>query len=245
MTSPGHSVSPGQGHRTARNAEPMHASRLRRWERRTEGPLAVASLLFLTSYAVRVLGDGLPDALRDLSLAVTCAAWAVFAVDYAVRWRMTGVGLRFVTSHLLDTAVLLLPLLRPLRVVRVYEAVQRRRQQPRLGLYARVMVYAGLSTGMLGFAASLALYQQEHAAPGTTVGTFGDAVWCVCATMATVGYGDVSPVTALGRLILVGVMACGLVLIGAITGSFASWLLQVFAREGADGPRSRETGESD
>ncbi|MFE9441673.1 potassium channel family protein [Streptomyces sp. NPDC006602] len=200
-------------------------------EQRTEIPLAVASLVFLASYAVRVLAHGLPDGWRDLCLAVTLTVWAMFAVDYAVRWRLSGQRLRFLATHWLDTVVLVLPLLRPLRVVKVHEAVRRRGGRPRLSLQARVIVYAGLSTALLGFTGALAVYQQERAAPHATMRTFGDAVWWTCATLATVGYGDIAPVTPLGRLIAAGIMACGLALLGAVTGSFSSWLLQVFARE--------------
>lgn len=196
----------------------------------------MASLVFLAAYAVRILAHGLPDTCQDLCLAVLFAAWALFAVDYAVRWRLSRQGLRFVRTHWLDTLVLLLPLLRPLRVVRVYEAVQRRHGQPRLALHARVIVYAGLSTVLLGFAGALSVYHEEHAAPGATIRTFGDAVWWTCATFATVGYGDVAPVTPLGRLIAVGMMAIGLALLGAVTGTFASWLLQVFTREDDERP---------
>jgi voltage-gated potassium channel len=211
-------------------------SRKARWEQRTEVPLAVASLVFLAAYAVRILAHSLPDTWQDLCLTVLFAAWALFAVDYAVRWRLSGQRLRFVRTHWLDTLVLLLPLLRPLRVVRVYEAVQRRHGQPRLALHARVIVYAGLSTVLLGFAGALSVYHEEHAAPGATIRTFGDAVWWTCATFATVGYGDVAPITPLGRLIAVGMMAIGLALLGAVTGTFASWLLQVFTREDDERP---------
>ena len=211
-------------------------SRKARWEQRTEVPLAVASLVFLAAYAVRILAHSLPDTWQDLCLTVLFAAWALFAVDYAVRWRLSGQRLRFVRTHWLDTLVLLLPLLRPLRVVRVYEAVQRRHGQPRLALHARVIVYAGLSTVLLGFAGALSVYHEEHAAPGATIKTFGDAVWWTCATFATVGYGDVAPITPLGRLIAVGMMAIGLALLGAVTGTFASWLLQVFTREDDERP---------
>ncbi|MFE3858198.1 potassium channel family protein [Streptomyces griseorubiginosus] len=212
------------------------AARLTRWERGTEIPLGIASLAFLTSYALRVLAPGLPDTLLDVCLAVTFAAWALFAVDYAVRWHLSGQRLRFVRTHVLDTVVLLLPLLRPLRVVKVYEAVQRRHGQPRLALHARVIVYSGMSTLLLGFTGALAVFQQERDAPGTTMPTFGDAVWWTCATLTTVGYGDVVPVTPLGRLIAVGVMMIGLALLAAVTGTFASWLLQVFAREDDERP---------
>ncbi|MBE8475269.1 potassium channel family protein [Streptomyces justiciae] len=211
-------------------------SRKDRWERRTEAPLAVASLLFLTAYAVRVLAPDLAEGWRDLCLAVLLAAWALFAADYAVLWWVSGQRLRFVRTHLLDTLVLVLPLLRPLRVVRVYEAVQRRHGRPRLALHARVMVYAGLSTLLLGFSGSLAVYQQERGAADASIRTFGDSVWWTCATLATVGYGDVTPVTPIGRLIAIGMMAIGLALLGAVTGTFASWLLQVFSREDDERP---------
>ncbi|TCR13884.1 voltage-gated potassium channel [Streptomyces sp. BK205] len=210
--------------------------RLTLWEQRTEIMLAVASMAFLVAYAVRVLVPDLPQAALDLCLAVTLAAWALFAVDYGVRWRLSGQGRRFVRRHLLDTVVLILPLLRPLRIVKVYETVQRRHGQPRLPLHGRVMAYSGLSTLLLGFTGALAVFQQERDAPGTTMPTFGDAVWWTCATLTTVGYGDVAPVTPLGRLIAVGVMMIGLALLAAVTGTFASWLLQVFAREDDERP---------
>jgi voltage-gated potassium channel len=202
-----------------------------RWERRAQVPLAVASPVFLAAYAVRVLAGDLPDALLDLCLALALAAWALFAVDYAMRRRLSGQRLRFVRTHPLDTVVLALPLLRPLRVVRLYEAVRRRHGRPRPALHARVIVHAGLSTLLLGFTRALGVYQQEHGAPDATIRTFGNAVWWTCATLATVGYGDVVPVTPVGRLIAVGMMAIGLALLGAVTGTFASWLLQVFSRE--------------
>ncbi|MEU7577732.1 potassium channel family protein [Streptomyces sp. NPDC041068] len=210
-------------------------SRQARWERRAEFPLAVASLLFLAAYAVRVLAHGLSPAWREACMVVALGAWAAFAVDYAVRWRLSGQRLRFVRTHWLDTVVLVLPLLRPLRIVHVYEAVQRRRARPRLTLHARVMAYAGLAALLIGFAGALTVYDQERGARGATIETFGDAVWWTCATLTTVGYGDVAPVTPVGRLAAVGLMGCGLVLLGAVTGSFSSWLLQVFAREGNEG----------
>lgn len=210
-----------------------------RWERRTEVPLGLASLVFLASYAALVLGQGLPVAALDACLAAMVSAWALFGVDYGVRWRLSGQRLRFVRTHWLDTVVLVLPLLRPLRVVKVYEAVQRRHGEPRLALHARVVFYAGLSVTLIGFAGALAVYQAEHTAPHATIRTFGDSLWWACSTLSTVGYGDVTPVTPMGRVIAVGLMACGLALLGAVTGSFSSWLLQVFSREGDEKPPGR------
>ncbi|MGW3663363.1 potassium channel family protein [Streptomyces sp. NPDC005141] len=211
-------------------------SPMTRWEQRTDLPLSVASMLFLAAYAVHVLAHGMSDAGRDVCLSVIMLTWAAFLVDYLVRWRLSGQGLPFVRKHGLDTLVLVLPLLRPLRVVKLYDAVLRRRGEPRLTLHARVIFYAGIAVLLLGFAGALAVYQAEYAAPHATIVTFGDSVWWAASTLATVGYGDVTPVTPRGRTIAVAMMACGLALLGAVTGSFSSWLLQLFSREGDERP---------
>ncbi|MFG2817219.1 potassium channel family protein [Streptomyces sp. NPDC048410] len=210
-----------------------------RWERRMEMPLTLASLTFLGSYAALVLAPRPGTVWDDLWIALLLACWALFAVDYAVRWRMSGEGPRFVRTHWLDTLVLLLPLLRPLRVVRVYESMEHRRGLPRLPLYARVIAYSGLTALLMGFTGALAVYQQERDVPASNMRTFGDAVWWACSTLSTVGYGDIVPVTPGGRIIAAAMMAGGLALLGAVTGSFSSWLLQVFAREEDDEPPRR------
>ncbi|MEV8413176.1 ion channel [Streptomyces niveus] len=205
--------------------------RLRGWERRLEMPLLLASPLFLACYAVRVLDHGRDPLLGDIAAIALLTIWALFAVDYAVRLVLSGQGAHFVTSQWLDTVVLILPLLRPVRIVNTYVTLQRRHDRPRLSLYGRVMAYAGITAFLLSVATSLAVYQQERGAPGATIRTYGDSVWWACSAITTVGYGDVTPVTPLGRVFAVFLMICGLALLGAVTGSFSSWLVQVFRRE--------------
>lgn len=213
--------------------------RLVHWQNRSEMPLLLMSLAYLAAYTVHVLDPGLPHGVHAALLSVIGATWAGFLVDYVVRLRLSGrpFGLRYVGSHFLDTVVLVLPLLRPLRAVQIYQVMERRHEQPRLSLYGRVIAYAGMAALLLGFSGALAVYQQERYARGATIRTFGDAVWWVCETLTTVGYGDVTPVTTAGRVIAAFLMAMGLALLGAVTGSFSSWLYQVFAREGELPPK--------
>jgi voltage-gated potassium channel len=203
-----------------------------RWGQRTEIPLFLASLLFMGAYAARVLDVSMPSGWQRLCEFTMLALWLLFAADYLGRWRLSGQRFwHFARTHFLHTVVVILPLLRPLRIVPLYDAIQHRQGEPRLSLHARVIAYASLSTLLLGFTGALAVYQQERGAPGATMLSFGDAVWWAAATLSTVGYGDITPVTRGGRAIATVMMAGGLALLGAVTGSFSSWLLQIFSSE--------------
>lgn len=54
---------------------------------------------------------------------------------------------------------------------------------------------------------------------------FGDAIWWAFVTATTVGYGDLSPSTSLGRLIAAVLMIFGIGLIGSITSTITSYFL--------------------
>ncbi len=203
--------------------------RVRAWERVSAFPLLITSLCFLGAYAVLVLDDSRWPAWRDLWWVVLFTAWGIFVADYVVRLALSTARLRFVRTRWLDLVVLILPLLRPLRVVQTYARAQERRgHEPRLTLEARVIVYTGLTTLLLGFSASLAVYQVEHRATGANIVTFGDSVWWACSTLTGVGYGDVFPVTRWGRVVGVGTMITGLGLLGSVISTFSSWLVNRF-----------------
>jgi len=79
---------------------------------------------------------------------------------------------------------------------------------------------------MVVFLAALAELDAERDAADATITTFGDALWWSLATVTTVGYGDAYPVTATGRLVAGGLMLAGIALLGVVTASLASWLVQ-------------------
>lgn len=51
--------------------------------------------------------------------------------------------------------------------------------------------------------------------------------------MTTVGYGDLSPTTGLGRLLAIGLMLSGIALLGLITANIATWFISRFEQESA------------
>lgn len=98
------------------------AVRLQRWEHRTAGPLTLLAVLFIVVYAVPVLYPDPPATWRRVCEVVNLAVWALLGLDYVVRWGLSTDRRRFVRDHLFDLVVLLLPMLRPLRMLRVVTA---------------------------------------------------------------------------------------------------------------------------
>ncbi len=95
----------------------------------------------------------------------------------------------------------------------------------------RVPAVAGVSAVILVVGA-LAVYLAEAASPRASIHDIGDALWFGIATMTTVGYGDVAPTTALGRIVSVVLMFGGMGLVSVITATFASVLVTQRIREG-------------
>ncbi|MFC4245213.1 potassium channel family protein [Gryllotalpicola reticulitermitis] len=74
--------------------------------------------------------------------------------------------------------------------------------------------------------AALAVLDAEQNASHSQIRDFGQALWWAFATITTVGYGDVVPVTFVGRLVGVGLMLGGIGIIATVAATLSSWLVQ-------------------
>ena len=72
-----------------------------------------------------------------------------------------------------------------------------------------------------------------------------DGVWWAISTMTTVGYGDVSPHTDLGRVLAIGIMVIGSGFVAILTGAVAERFLAPEIEEVAEATHERETTDSD
>jgi voltage-gated potassium channel len=75
---------------------------------------------------------------------------------------------------------------------------------------------------MVLFLASVVVYFLERDVQPGTFGSIPAALWWAVATLTTTGYGDVVPITPLGRIAAAFVMICGLGVFGLWTGILAT-----------------------
>jgi voltage-gated potassium channel len=201
-------------------------TRLSAWERAVEWPMALLATLFLAVYSVDVLADSLDHSWHLALRLVDYVIWALFAAEFVARIGLAGDRVRYALRHIVDIAVLILPFLRALRVLRLIFLLRAVNRWVIDSLRGQILLYGAGTAALFIYCGALAVLDAERHHDGATIATFGDGLWWASATIFTVGYGDRVPVTVEGRIVAVALMAGGVALIGAVTASFATWLIE-------------------
>lgn len=190
-----------------------------------EWPLMATALVFLAAYACQVIGRVEGGGAMWLE-AVMWATWGIFAVDYAANLWLAKDRWNWFIRNLHELLIVALPLFRPLRLLRLVTLLSVLHRTIGETLRGRVVTYVAGSAALLVFVGALAVLDVEQSAPDAKIATFGDALWWGITTITTVGYGDMYPVTPIGRLVAAALMMSGIAVLGVVTASIASWLVQ-------------------
>jgi voltage-gated potassium channel len=174
-------------------------------------------------------------AIADAFDAFDYFVWAAFAVEYAVKLRLAVDRRSFARHHLLDLAVVAVPILRPLRLADLFRFVRLGRVSVVLGdglkrgkamLTHHGFHFVLMSVTAIVFASAALEDVLERHAPGSTIHNFGDGLWWAIVTVTTVGYGDKVPVTGAGKFVAVALMLTGIGLVGFLTATVASFFVK-------------------
>ena len=188
-------------------------------------PLTVTALVFLGAYAWQVIGRLEGSAAIWLE-AVMWATWGIFVVDYLANLWLAGDRSTWFIRNLHELVIVALPFFRPLRLLRLVTLLSVLHRTLGDTLRGRVVTYVVGSATMLVFVGALAVLDVEQSVPDAKIITFGDALWWAMTTITTVGYGDMYPVTPIGRMVAAALMMSGIAVLGVVTASIASWLVQ-------------------
>ena len=97
-----------------------------------------------------------------------------------------------------------------------------------LTLFLRAFNSKRLRTILATIIASVTIFGFVFFVTEPQVKSFGDGMWWALVTITTVGYGDITPMTTVGRFVASGLMFVGLGLIASVTAIISVKFIQNF-----------------
>lgn len=206
------------------------------WEERSSTPMFVASVLYLLAFAAPIMSTRIQEPYDAYLNIVQMILWSLFAADYCIRLYLAPRRLYFITHNLMNLAIVLLPAWRIVSFLAMIHLTTNRQYKRLSELAMKLFGYTAIFIIMF----ALAIYSVESSEPGAMIRDLPTAYWWTFTTLATVGYGDVYPITGIGRVIAVVVMLYGVGMVAVATGALASWIIEkIGGREEQEYPATK------
>jgi voltage-gated potassium channel len=140
---------------------------------------------------------------------VQWVSWVAFAADLIYGLSNAKSKKSYLKKHPLEVAAVLLPFLRPLRLMRVISFGGLAIQKVAIGRQFAITIKVFLASIFVAYISAVQITITERAVDGSNIKNFGDGLWWAITTVTTVGYGDRYPTTTEGRCLAVGLMIMG------------------------------------
>ena len=220
-------------------------SKLVTWRKWTDLPLLVIAIGSLPLLLLEIISHRLTSADKTFLLIVNLTVFLAYAVDYVVEFLVTPEKGRYVRSEWSSLLIVIAQLfavlpamsflgfLRGARALRVVSSVTRiigismaSRSQGREILKKRATSFAFGLAGFTLITSAVGFTLAEDVGKDGRVHSFFDALWWSGATITTVGYGDIYPITAAGRIIAIFTMLVGISTLAVVTARIAQFLIK-------------------
>jgi voltage-gated potassium channel len=218
--------------------------RLATWRRRTDLPLLLLAVGSLPLLLLELVSHRLTQNDQRFITGVNVIIFIAFAVDYLVELTITYKRSTYIRTQWASLIIVfsqllaLLPalgffgILRGVRALRVAGTLIRvigigtaSREQGRRFFKEKAASVAFGIAGLTLISSAVGFTMAEDVGEGRRIHSFFDALWWSASTITTVGYGDVYPVTAAGRVIAVFTMVVGISTLAVVTARIAQFLI--------------------
>lgn len=210
--------------------------------------LIVVSLVSFSIETLPNLGKNTKWILNTTEVIIV----AIFTLEYLLRLFVADKKLKFVFSfYALIDLIAILPFyvargidLRSIRVFRLFRLIRafkifryskaiQRFKNAFLEVKEELILFL-VATGFLLFIAAVGIYYFENPAQPEQFKSIFHCLWWAVATLTTVGYGDIYPITAGGKIFTSFIVIIGLGIIAVPTGLLASALTKTIKEDKQD-----------
>lgn len=196
-------------------------------------------LLSLVTFSIETLPD-LSSENRQLLRHIETITVIIFTIEYCIRLILAKKKLRFIFSFfgIIDLISILpfyvttgidLRSVRAFRLLRLFRALKIIRYSKTIRHFHNALMIARdeiilylFITFLLLYFAAVGIYYFEHEAQPEVFSSIFNSLWWAVATLTTVGYGDVYPITTGGRVFTFFVLLVGLGVVSVPAGLVSS-----------------------
>ncbi len=203
--------------------------------------IQILILVSIITFSAETIPDLKPETRKLLRfIEVFCVL--VFTLEYLLRVYVADKKLKFVFSFfgIIDLLAILpfylsfgidLRSLRALRFLRLFRILKLARYNKAIKHFTRAIMVAReeillflFITVILIYLSAVGIYYFENAAQPEHYSSIFDSLWWAVITLTTVGYGDVYPITAGGKIFTFFILLIGLGIVAIPTGIISSAL---------------------
>jgi len=206
--------------------------------------IQILIILSLISFSLETLPN-LSEQIYSIFNTIETVIVMIFSIEYVLRILVAEKRLAYIFSFygLIDLLAILpfylstnisLQTLRILRLLRLFRILKLTRYNAAINRISKAIYLAKeelvlftVITLMLLYISAVGIYHFEHAAQPDNFKSIFDSLWWAVATLTTVGYGDVYPITIAGRIFTFLILMLGLGVVAVPTGIIASALASV------------------
>jgi voltage-gated potassium channel len=189
--------------------------------------LTLLAVVFLVAYSYPAFVSQVSPGIQNLIDIVQWICWGAFVLDLMFGIFNAQSKKEYLLKHPLEIASSLLPILRPLRLMRVISFGGLAIQKVAIGRQFAITLKVAITTLFVAYISAVQITISERMVEGSNIKNFGDGLWWAMTTVTTVGYGDKFPITTEGRILAVALMIMGISLVGVITASVAAWFVKI------------------
>ena len=202
-------------------------------------------ILSVVNFSIQTLPN-LSDRTEKIMNDIEIFCVAIFTIEYLLRLYASKPRMKFFFSFFgLVDLIAILPFylalgmdLKSLRAIRLFRILRlfkflrygntMEKIKKSFDAIKRELFLFSLATLMLLYFSSIGIYFFENEAQPEVFTSIFDAMWWSVATLTTVGYGDVYPITSGGKIFASVIVFIGLGLVAIPTGLIASSLTRAF-----------------
>lgn len=188
-------------------------------------------MAFLVAFSWPAFTDSISDSTNHILGIIQWVCWLGFAGDFLWGLIKSGDKKKFLLSHPLEIVAVALPMLRPLRLLRLISFGSLVLEKVSIGKSVGITIKVIVTTLFFGYIAAIQITIIERVSPSGNIKNFSDGLWWAFTTITTVGYGDRYPTTTEGRILAVCLMVLGISLLGVVSATIAAWFVRFMQNE--------------